>query len=150
MPALKELCGIVEVSDEMAIEVLDPGRGRRVAGIDDQYNIDALPESLKALPSVVISRGDWKRKAPGFSFKISAPAEVYLAVHNRGGFAPPNGWEKTDITLTWWRNQCADTVYRKRFDTGDVKIPGHHGSDKGNYGIPHTAFVKGAGVRISE
>jgi hypothetical protein len=78
---------------------------------------------------------------------VNVPVVVYLAVHDRGGYRPPAGWEKTDRTLKWYL--CTDTVYRKPFGAGVVEIPGHDGMSGGNYGIPHTAFVAGNAVKIA-
>ena len=148
---LKELCGVgAQTQAEQTadgIEILPPGRGYRVAGGNDQYKLKKWPEELRAFPSVVIPRGDWRRIAPGYKFVISAPAVVYLAVHNRGDYTPPKGWKKTDMVLSWYT--CTDSVYVRSFRAGIVEIPGHDGSDGANYGVPHTAFVKGVNVEIS-
>jgi hypothetical protein len=53
-----------------------------------------LPPELNAMQCVVMPRGNSKREADGFSFKINASSEVYIAVHDRGEFAPPEGWRK--------------------------------------------------------
>ncbi len=151
LPELKQLCGVggqSQAGDAAgAIQILPAGKGYRVAGSSDQYKVIELPAVLKALPSVVIPRGDWKRVAPGYRFAISAPAVVYIAVHNRGQYAPPKGWKKTDITLKWYN--CTDSVYVKSFDPGIAEIPGHDGRDGANYGVPHTAFIEGVNVDVT-
>jgi hypothetical protein len=157
LPAFKELLArganpdpaMIPVADASAeVEVLAAGRGRRIAGVDDNYNIDNLPDALAGLPSVVIPRGDPNWLAPGYRFEISAPAEVYLAVHDRGGYKPPADWKQTDLKLTWMKNQT-DTVYVKSCKAGLVEIPGHTGQSGAYFGIPHTAFVKGTGVVVA-
>jgi arylsulfatase A-like enzyme len=130
------------------IEVLSAGKGHRVAGIDNLYNIDTLPDVLAELPCVVIPRGDSSWRAPGFKFQISAPADIYLAVHDRGGYEPGVDWKKIDLKLLWGKGQT-DTVYLKSFKAGVVEIPGHTGQSGAYFGIPHTAFVKGTGVVVA-
>jgi hypothetical protein len=65
---------------------------------------------------------------------------VYIAVHDRGGFVPSEGWRKTALK-TKWSTGITDTVYIKRFDAGVVNVPGHVGKSSGSYGLPHAAFV---------
>ena len=142
LPELKQLCGYIKEPKVGSVKILPAGKGYRVAGQVDQYKIKEWASALKRLPSAVIPRGNWTRKAPGFQFTIDAPAVVYLAVHNRGDYTPPKGWKKTDITVTWYT--CTDTVYMKSFAAGVVDIPGHNGKNGSNYGVPHTAFVQGA------
>jgi hypothetical protein len=130
------------------VEVLPAGQSCRVAGADDTYYIDRLPDALAGLPSVVIPRGDLNWMAPGFKFQISGPADIYLAVHDRGGYKPPADWKETDLKLTWMKNQT-DTVYVKSCKAGVVAVPGHDGRSGPYYGLPHMAFVKGTGVVIA-
>ena len=145
---LKELCGMerdVIANDGVMpggrqIVFLKPGEGRRAADSSLKYNFTALPAELKAMQCVAVSRGDSKSKAEAFSFKIKAPAEVYIAVHDRGGFVLPAGWRKTAMK-TKWSKGITDTVYVKHFDAGKVDIPGHTGKDGVSYGLPHAAFV---------
>ena len=97
---------------------------------------------------VVMPRGNSKREADGFSFKINVPAEVYIAVHDRGEFVPPEGWRKTALKANWSKG-ITDTVYVKRFETGTVNVPGHSGKEGDNYGLPHAAFVP-TGIAVSK
>ena len=79
---------------------------------DKKYDMIELPEELKGLSTVTISRGGMRDPAPGFKFRISEDSAVYLAVHDRGGYKPPKGWKKTDMKLKWTRAET-DTVYQK-------------------------------------
>jgi hypothetical protein len=97
---------------------------------------------------VVVPRGNSKREAEGFSFKINAPAEVYIAVHDRGGYVPPEGWRKT-ASRTSWSTGLTDTVYVKKFEAGTVNVPEHGGKSGNSYGVPHAAFVP-AGIAVSK
>jgi len=148
---LKEMCGMqrdVIANDgtmpgqktPLQMAVLKPGEARRAADTASKYNFNALPQELNAMQCVVVSRGGSKEEADGFSFKINAPAEVYIAVHDRGGFVPPEGWRKIALK-TKWLNGITDTVYVKRFEAGTVNVPGHSGKEGANYGVPHAAFV---------
>lgn len=145
---LRELCamgGSVTGSD---LQVLAAGKARRAADSGPKYTISNLPNQLRAMPSVVVPRGSYNAPAPGFRFQINAPADVYLVVHQRGGYEPPAGWKKTDMTLRWYE-KLVDSIYVKRFEAGDVEVPGHDGQDGPNFGIPHMVFVAGDGVKIS-
>lgn len=155
---LKEMCGMdgdVIANDgtmpgktgprQMAI--LNPGQARRAADTALKYQFNTLPRRLAAMQCVVVSRGNHKKEAEGFSFEISAPADVYIAVHDRGEFIPER-WRKTTLKTKWFNN-LTDTVYVKRFEAGTVNIPGHDGKSGPNYGLPHAAFVP-AGIEISE
>ena len=97
---------------------------------------------------VAMPRGDSKQPGEGFSFEISAPAEVYIAVHDRGEFVPPKGWRKTESKTIWFTG-LTDTIYVKRFEAGTITIPGHSGKSGSNYGLPHVAFVQ-AGIAITK
>jgi len=156
---LKEMCGMerdVIANDgtmrggktPLQMTVLGPGEGRRAAETSPKYSFNALPQELNAMQCVVMPRGDMKREAESFSFKINAPAEVYIAVHDRGEFSLPEGWRKTALKTTW-STTITDTVYVKRFEAGTVNVPGHSGTEGGNYGLPHAAFVP-AGIAVSK
>ncbi len=156
---LKEMCGMerdVIANDgtmrgrksRLQMTVLKPGQARRAADTGPKYRFGALPRELKTMQCVAVQRGNSKKGAEGFSFKIKAPADVHIAVHDRGGFIPPEGWRTTGLK-TEWSTGLTDTVYVKRFDAGTVQVPGHGGKQGGNYGLPHAAFVP-AGIVVSK
>lgn len=157
---LKELCGMdrdVIPSDgtmpgkaaPMQMTILPPGKARRCTDNTPKYKYNELPDELSTMQSVVMSRGNSKSATEGFSFKIDAPSDVYLAVHDRGDFVPPEGWRKTTMKTNWSSN-ITDTVYVKHFAPGVVELPAHMGKDSaGNYGLPHAAFVP-AGIGVSK
>ena len=155
---LKELCGMDRdvIANDGTLAgatarqqvVLRPGEARRAADTAPKYNFSALPEELDSMQCVVVSRGSTGSPAAGFSFKIDAPAEVSISVHDRGDYVPPEGWKKTALTTTWF-NGLTDTVYVKKFPAGVVDVPGHDGKSGSNYGLPHAAFVP-AGVGVSK
>lgn len=144
--ALKKLCDLGTAPQP--ITVLAAGEARRASDADSKYTISQLPRELDAMTSVVVPRGASSSPAPGFTFQINAPAEVYLAVHQRGGYEPPAEWKKTNMTLQWL-DQYTDIIYQKQFAEGVVEIPGHNGTDGAHYGLPHVAFVKGKGVEVT-
>ena len=144
---LKAMCALGRDASDDVMVVLPAGKARRTSDRGSKYAISNLPAALKALPSVVVPRGSSGRPAPGFSFQISSPAEVYIAVHQRGDYTPPAGWEKTDMTLKWY-GQFTDVIYRKTFPAGTVKIPPHTGKSGPNFGLPHVAVVKGTNKTI--
>ncbi len=156
---LKELCGMerdVIANDgtmrgrkpPLQMQVLKPGKARRASDTGPKYAFSALPQALSAMQCVVVPRGNSRKQAEGFSFKINEPAEVQIAVHDRGGFAPPGGWRKTALK-TRWSTGLTDTVYTKRFEAGTVRVPGHSGKQGSSYGLPHAAFVP-AGIDVSK
>lgn len=73
------------------------GQSRRTSDDNKKYDMMELPDELKGLSTVTISHGNMKEPAPGFKFKVSEDSDVYLAVHNRGGYRPPKDWNKTDM-----------------------------------------------------
>jgi len=77
------------------------GKSRRASDDDKKYDIREIPDELKGLSTVTIPRGNGSQPAPGFTFTIDKDSEVYIAVHDRGGYKPPEGWTKTDMTLKW-------------------------------------------------
>ena len=156
---LKEMCGMkrdVIANDgvmpgktsPLEMVVLKPGEARRAADTGTKYNFNALPQQLRVMQCVAVPRGDSKSEAAGFSFKINVPAEVYIAVHDRGEFVVPEGWRKTALKTEWSRG-LTDTVYVKRFEAGTVNVPGHSGKVGGNFGLPHAAFVP-TGITVSK
>lgn len=101
-----------------------------------------MPERLAQLPRVTVGRGDWHRPAPGYSFTVSHPVTVYLAVDRRGDAQLDPSWERTDLMLTWGENHH-DLVYRRDFPAGAVTVPGNSVEHTpGAYGLPHAAFIE--------
>ena len=150
---LKDLCGVVKGHELPAagagpMVILKPGDARRSADGGEKYTFSKIPDSLKYIPCVAVERGDSNKPGKGFTFKISAPATVYIAVLDRGDYTPPAGWKKFHLKLTWMKN-LTDTVYCRSFKAGIVEIPSHTGKSGPNYGVPHTAFVQGSGVKIT-
>jgi len=144
---LKEMCGMerdvfakTESGTPGEIKVMKPEHGLlRMANQELRYMFYELPKKLKPMRRVVVYRGDSKERTGGFSFKISAPAEIHIAVHSRGGFVPPDGWKKTGLKTEWSNGD--DTIYVKHFEAGTVNVPGHDGKQGDYFGFPHAAFV---------
>lgn len=111
----------------------------------DKYEINSLPDVLAPLPAVMIRRGDFHAPTPGYAFTVNQPVVVYLASDVRGEPNPGEGWQKTDLSLTWG-GEYRDNVYMRRFTAGKVEIPARRDVHKdGAYALPGTAFVQGAG-----
>ncbi|NNE00396.1 MAG: sulfatase, partial [Pirellulaceae bacterium] len=107
----------------------------------DQQEIHSLSPELVTLPRVTLHRGDWHRRAPGFSFTVNAPVTVYLAVDARGNPKLNEQWQRTDFHLTWGKD-FHDVIYKRDFATGRIEIPANETEHtKGSFGMPHTAFV---------
>ncbi|MCX7886060.1 MAG: FAD-dependent oxidoreductase [Verrucomicrobiae bacterium] len=119
-----------------------------------QYEISSAPPILRDAWRVIPKRGDASKPAPGYRFTVNVPVEVWIAVHQRGDPQLPDGWEKTDLTISWGPGH--DVLYRRVFPAGVVVIPGHKGREGKNYGLPHLAFVRPLGgstaaeMRISD
>jgi hypothetical protein len=129
------------------IEIGVGGRSRRASDDDKKYDIHEIPDELKGLSTVTIPRGNGSQPAPGFTFTIDKDSEVYIAVHDRGGYKPPEGWMKTDMILKWRPEiEETDTVYTKSFSKGVVEVPGHSGTTGSMFGVPNMAFIKGGKV----
>lgn len=121
------------------------GQSRRTSDDNKKYDMIELPDELKGLSTVTISRGNMKEPAPGFKFRLSEDSDVYIAVHDRGGYMPPKGWNKTDMKLKWSRAET-DTVYKRSFKKDEVVVPWHSGTLGSNYGVPNMAFIKSGKV----
>ncbi len=114
--------------------------GTRCTG---RFPFTELPGALAGLARVTVDRGDYHKPAPGYSFTVDRPVTVYLAVDRRGDPDPGEGWEKTDLSAAWGTR--GDIVYTKSFQKGVVAVPPNETEHKpGDYGLPHTAFVKPA------
>jgi len=139
---LKKLIGEVrEPEPRTDVKIGIGGKSRRTSDDDKKYDISELSDELKGLSTVTISRGAMRNPAPGFKFKISEDSEVYLAVHDRGGYTPPKDWKKTDMKLKWETKET-DAVYVRSFKKGEVVVPWHSGTLGSYYGAPNMAFVK--------
>jgi len=130
------------------VEIRAPGQLLRTHGTPNRHAYKALPDELKELPSVTVTRGSYKQPGAGFRFMISTRATVTIAVHSRGRCVLPDGWKKTGMVLSWSDGE-SDTVYVKQFDAGTVEIPEHGGRSGSMYGVPHIAFVSGQNVSIT-
>jgi len=117
--------------------------GDTVKRTSDQYPYEEFPEELANVHRVTVDRGDSSTPAPGFSFQVNKPATVFLAVHERGDYTPPEQWEKTSMKAKWTAGSSTqtDVIYRMSVDGGTVHVPKHTGSSGKHYGVPHTAFV---------
>jgi len=134
---------------------LTVGRGRSSDGMTDDvsgtaiyrctgvFPVTDMPDALRELARVTVSRGDFHQPAPGYAFSVNQDVVVYLAVDSRPQAELGEGWEKTEGTLSW--RDFTDDIYRKLFKKGRVEIPGHPLEHKpGDYGVPHLAFVQPA------
>jgi hypothetical protein len=143
---LKKLIGVApEPELQTGLKIGIGGKSRRASDAQKKFDLSGLPDELKGLSTVTISRGSTKKPAPGFKFMVSEDSDVYLAVHDRGGYKPPKEWKKTDLKLKWATKET-DAVYVRSFKKGEVVVPGHSGTLSSNYGIPNMAFVKGGKV----
>ena len=121
------------------------GRTKPVHGnllrASDQQPITSVPDQLARLPRVTVKRGDWHQPAAGYSFAVSQPVTVYLAVDRRGDPQLDAAWEPTELQIRWGRG-FEDRVYRRTFPAGQVTVPGNPTEHtRGSFGMPHTAFV---------
>jgi len=147
---LKQLIGEVhEPQLRTDVKIGIGGQSRRSSDDDIKYDIINLPDELIGLSTVTILRGSTGEPAPGFVFMVSEDTDVYIAVHDRGGYAPPSGWNKTDMKLQWFRAET-DTVYMRSFEKGEVVVPWHGGATGSTFGIPNMAFIKSGTVEKCE
>ena len=145
---LRELCGYtLEDPKESIVRIWKPGQAHRFGQEGPKAVITSLPDELSDHVCVSVSRGASGKPGISYTFAISAPAVVYLTVHDRGGYTPPQEWEKTSLRLTW-ADKYHDTVYKRAFGAGEVVIPGHQGKSGPYYGVPHAAFLKGKDIQV--
>ena len=122
-------------------EIAGPSYTSTTPRTSDQYTLGALPEDFVGLTYVSVNRGDGQKPGRGFKFRIDKRCRVFLAVHQRGDWTPPAGWEPTDMKIAW--GDTGDKVYSRVFEAGLVEIPAHDGRmNNGWYGIPHLALVQ--------
>lgn len=123
------------LQSEVKAKGIAVGAGRTIYG----FEVKRASQELIGLKAVSIDRGDKQKPGNAFEFVADQQSVVYLSVDTTGGYKPPVGWQKTDLFLTWDRE---DVVYKKRFNAGKIDIPNHTGKNsKGEYGIPHLAMV---------
>ena len=104
------------------------------------FTVKDFPTELKGLISISVPRGNHAQPGSTFSFKISAPATVYLFVDVRGEKKTKlEGWEKTTLKASWLANNQTlnDAIYKKDFEAGTVEIPANSASM-----IPCMAVIK--------
>ena len=99
-----------------------------------------IPEDFKAMEFVNILRTSDKEPGLGFSFALNQKASAYLVVEELGGYQP-EGWEKTDISIT--RENGRDIVYKKTLEKGQHTIEKHSGKLGDRFGAPHALFLQG-------
>ena len=115
----------------------------------DQQRITAIPDELAVLPRVTIERGNWRRPADGYSFEVSHPVTVFLAVDQRGHPALDEPWKPTTMELRWGKGH-RDRVFQRRFPAGTIAIPPNTTEHvKGSFGMPHTAFVQSTSSELT-
>jgi|APSaa5957512622_1039677.scaffolds.fasta_scaffold02592_2 hypothetical protein len=127
---LRELVGETDSPPEGVIERTTRGK----------YRIETLPERLVGLPRITVARGNTQAAGTAFSFTVTAPARIYIAVHKRGDYTPPESWQKTDMTTTW-SPQHGDAIYQRDVPPGRVEVPAHAGKQGVHFGLPHVVFV---------
>ncbi len=137
MQELRALCGYGDRAPSQT------GIGRLSNG---KFVYTELPGQLQKLHRVTIRRGATQQPGPAYAFHVNVPVTVYIAVHDRGDYRPPESWSKAGMTARWGerpnRPQHADTVYKRTFGAGRVEIPPHMGQDAPYYGLPHAAFIE--------
>ena len=101
--------------------------------------IKKIPASLDGAPCVTVERGDTGIAGAGYKFKMSKTATVYLAVHDRGDYAPPAPWKKTEMKIKW--DSATDTLYSADFPAGEITVPSHTGMEGPYSGLPHMAVI---------
>jgi len=135
---LEELLLLIQ-SPEVKIFTAEEGVKRTA----DRYQITDLPEWLISAKCVTIRRGVSREPGRVFSFELEQPTTIYLSVHERGDYKPPEEWEDTGETLKWEVDGGlhTDRIYKKDAESGTVKVPPHRGRDGANFGLPHLVFV---------
>jgi hypothetical protein len=113
----------------------------RLAGA---HEITGAPEAFSGKTSIVCDRGDSSKPNPAWSFRLEAPARLYLCVLRRGSTVVPPEWEKTGLLLAWKAKegtQFRDDIYTRLTPAGVVNIPGHDGKEGATHGVPHLVLV---------
>ncbi len=95
--------------------------GKRTA---NTFEMASVPEELKGLDCVSVTRGNYNKPGKEFSFKVSVPVTVYILVDARDSKFAAEGWEKTKLTASWkaGKGTFKDIIYKKDFPAGVVTI----------------------------
>jgi hypothetical protein len=104
--------------------------------------ITQMPDEFKNMEFVNVLRTSDKKPGLEFSFVLNQKATVYLVVEQKGNFVP-EGWEKTDVKVSWVGG--TDVICKKVLNEGTHAIGQHTGSEAGMFGAPHACFFKGEG-----
>jgi len=128
--------------DAKAIELPSLEKGsQRCTGSD--LKLTSIPESLAGFKCYPLERGSATKPGRGTSVQLNAPAEVYLAVMQRGKPTIDPSWEKTNLTLKWsiGKKKISDVIYKKAAQAGQLEVPVNNGKLKKQYGIPNLLIV---------
>jgi O-glycosyl hydrolase len=104
--------------------------------------ISDLPQDLSVFEMVYGRGGAPGKPGAAYNFILDRPAKVFLLAEERGGYRPA-GWVDTGRRLK--RGDRFDHLYVRNFPAGRVDVPAHEGTEGGQYGPPHVAFVASAG-----
>ncbi len=108
--------------------------------------IEAPPE-LSGATAIILPRGDASAPGAGLTLRLTQPAWIGLAVHDRG--APDlTGWTDTGRFLAWTDGNGdlrLDQLVGRLVPVGELVIPAHTGSvdNLGQlYGLPHLILMR--------
>ena len=99
-----------------------------------------LPDALKKLEVVSAKWKDQSKQAIGYEFIVNQPVTVYLLAGDADGDGPGKEWEKTGLVAEWEGGK--DSVFKRKFGKGSVKIPAPVGKDGARFTAPHQAYVE--------
>ncbi len=117
------------------------GNSRALGG---DFAIAEAPDFLKDLPMVIINRGKANEQGAAYKFSVSKPVTAYLLVQDRGKATLPEGWTKVDGKVKWTavKSNFSDSIYEKKFEAGEIEVPGHDGKQGSSFGIPNAVVLK--------
>lgn len=158
LPLLRAQGGAVQVT-ELAdhLQAVQGTLQKGVTRMANKYSIVNVPPLLEGLQFVTIDRGELYRPGKGYAFTVDRPVTVYLAVQERGDPGLPSGWSLVPHRMSYvvpldtgGSRTEYDSIWKKKFPAGRVRIPPHEGTDENkHYGLPHMAILEASDTRAA-
>ena len=96
-----------------------------------------LPERFTTMEMVSVPRAGNQAPGLGFSFSVNQPVTAYLVAEETTMLGKE--WEKTDLTAS--SSNGNDSIFRRTFPKGSIKIPANNDKKGDAFLAPHVVFL---------